>query len=105
MGDERVVPLSMERDEADTMQSHGFTLGKEIGSGAFSRVFLTERNTPRENQPSLVVKIVSQSQTKKHNKVAAVMRERRLLEVLNHRGIVKLWDAFKDSHSLYFVIT
>jgi 3-phosphoinositide dependent protein kinase-1 len=56
------------------------------------------------NGVDYAMKIVEKSHVKKHNKIQAVMTERKILSTTNHPLINRLFYSFQDRSSLYFVL-
>lgn len=72
----------------------------QLGEGAFGTVTLA---LDKKNNRKVAVKTVDQDKTLKFNKVKHVMRERNLMNELNHPNIVNLLCTFKDDVNLYFI--
>ena len=93
-----------EKDDIEIPQSNldKYTIGKEIGKGAYA---IVKHCIHKETKEHLAIKIynnttIKNNKTKKHH----IIKEINILKELNHVNLIKLYDYFQDEHSLYIVM-
>jgi serine/threonine protein kinase len=77
-----------------------FKIIKTLGKGSFGRVLLVSNI---HDSKYYAMKVLKKSFVKKHNQVTNTKVERKILEVVCHPFIVRLFYAFQTSQKLYFV--
>mmetsp|Transcript_24799 Transcript_24799/g.67719 ORF Transcript_24799/g.67719 Transcript_24799/m.67719 type:complete len:352 (-) Transcript_24799:219-1274(-) len=75
--------------------------GSLLGEGAFARVLHAQ---DRRNGREYAVKVVEKRQVQAHGRKSSVLAEKAMLSSLDHPGVVRLYFAFQDDWSLYFVL-
>ena len=75
---------------AADMESMGWTLGKELGSGHFAKVYLVTRKTDGVEAACKIIK-----KPKELKKRALVAMEHKILTEVEHPSVVKCYDAFE----------
>lgn len=83
------------------MGPESFRIGRTLGRGAYAHVVHAELRATGE---LVALKIVEKAHVKKHGKVAAIMRERKAMGMLNHPLVVKLLFSFQNKSCLYFAL-
>ncbi|KAI8098826.1 kinase-like domain-containing protein [Halteromyces radiatus] len=78
-----------------------FQTYQDIGKGAFGKVCVVKHI---QRQEHYALKIISKSHCIKTNKSRHVVRERMLLEQLDHPLLINLRYAFQDEHYLYMAM-
>lgn len=78
-----------------------YTFGKQIGRGAFAIVFEALHKPSKQ-----IVAIKQYDKLKLHDlsRKKQVQREIKILPRLNHTGVVKMFEAFENSNSIYLVM-
>lgn len=76
---------------------NGFTLGKEIGHGAFSHVYLTES---AQTDP-ICCKVIARSSMDDQVQAEVFTTEVNALMILNHPSILSLCDLASDNENFY----
>lgn len=77
-----------------------YEIGKLLGRGAYGVVNLA---TEKDTGITVAIKTVRMSQVLELGKERHILREKNLLNTLQHPTIIKLLKTFKDSENLYFV--
>lgn len=78
-----------------------FIFGAVLGEGSYSTVLhATDTDMNRE----YAVKMLDKKHIIRENKVKYVTVEKKVLHMIRHPLIVKLYHTFQDTHSLYFVL-
>ncbi|KAF9979135.1 hypothetical protein BGZ73_005303 [Actinomortierella ambigua] len=75
-----------------------FKLLRVIGRGSFGKVRMVER---RETSKTYALKYISKAQVIKMDAVKNVLRERQILETLDHIFVVNMRFAFQDDEYMY----
>lgn len=81
---------------------------KLIGEGSFSSVYMA---ISAENEPSnrkYAIKVCEKIRIKRYNKPAAIMREKKIMRILNdnkNEHFIQLYCTFQDTTRLFFVMT
>ncbi|CAK4690025.1 unnamed protein product [Aphanomyces euteiches] len=83
-----------------------FTLGRELGQGNFSKVFLATHKTSQE---VFAVKVIEKARIMRMkirhpNIFNEVNMEKMVLNMLRHPNIVRLYHTFQDATNLYFLM-
>jgi len=77
------------------------TLYRVLGAGTFGRVRLA---CHKETQQSYALKLLSKGQIIESKQEVAVMREKHIMNVIEHPLIVNLINTFQDAQYLYMVL-
>jgi len=85
----------------DTVKLHDFELLALVGSGAFGKVIQVKK---KDTGRIYALKVLSKKDVLATNQMRATETERRVLEVVNHPFIVKLFYAFQTTDKLCFVL-
>lgn len=78
-----------------------------IGKGGFSNVWKVSfiRDNLYNNKPSYyAMKQISKAKIIKNDTVSSLIKERHLLEIMNHPFIIKMKYAFQDKYYLYIIM-
>ncbi|KAG0344939.1 hypothetical protein BG005_001566 [Podila minutissima] len=90
------------RDQEDIFENEGketfFKLLRVIGRGSFGKVRMVER---RETGKVYALKYISKAQVIKMDAVRNVLREREILETLDHAFVANMRFAFQDDEYMY----
>ncbi|KFH67257.1 AGC/YANK protein kinase [Podila verticillata NRRL 6337] len=90
------------RDQEDIFENEvnlfQFKLLKVIGKGSFGKVRMVER---RETGKVYALKYISKAQVIKMDAVRNILRERQILETLDHAFVVNMRFAFQDDEYMY----
>jgi len=97
-GDNGALPPA--RRNAGRLQLSDFSLGRVLGEGNYSRVFL---GTLATNQAQMAVKVIDKKKLERFKKQAEPLMEKHVLTECDHPFIVKLLHTFQDRNSLYLV--
>jgi 3-phosphoinositide dependent protein kinase-1 len=81
-------------------QLKDFILGKKLGTGSYGRVV---RVTDATTDSEYAMKVVVKSEIMRMKMVDAVKQERNALVRTSHPNVVKLFYAFQDKSSFYFI--
>lgn len=95
-------PLVPQKIALHQLDRSYFFFGKTLGEGSYARVVHSKMKT--EKSPEFAIKIMEKAHMKKENKVKFVMIEKKILSMLNHPFVVKLYYTFQDVESLFFVL-
>ena len=97
----RLQKASEQRDYVEHVLESRWTLGKELGRGAFGRVVLGTNKTIAGKFAA--IKIMSK-QAMTEEDIAAACREIEIMRKLQHPNIVKFYDFFDEGGNLYVVL-
>ncbi|KAL0488072.1 3-phosphoinositide-dependent protein kinase [Acrasis kona] len=78
-----------------------FIFEDELGAGAYSRVVLT---TFRATGKKYATKIIQKSFVLREKKVKTVQMEKKVLNIMDHENIIKLFCTYQDKDNLYFAL-
>jgi len=78
-----------------------FEIIKFLGRGGFSIVNLVKW---KHDGKEYALKIMSKTEVARNRKINTLMREKNIMNMLDHPNIARLENAFQDSSSLYFVL-
>eukprot|EP01080_Neovahlkampfia_damariscottae_P011894 gene11894-5300_t len=84
-----------------TASKNDFVFEKEIGEGAYSRVY---RTIYKPTGKKYATKIISKARVIREKKVDEVKNEKKVLQLLNHPNVIKLYRTFQDEENLYFAL-
>jgi len=92
--------------DGDDVQVSDFNLLKVLGTGAFGKVFLVQKNSrsPTGEGKLYAMKVLRKEYIMAKNQYEHTMTERRVLEELNSPFIVSLAYAFQTEDKLYLVM-
>jgi CRP-like cAMP-binding protein/tRNA A-37 threonylcarbamoyl transferase component Bud32 len=87
------------RDETATMEN----LEKKciLGSGTFGKVWLVKH---KKSGAAYALKIQKKHEIIKFKQVPGVMREKKIMQNMEHHFIINMVNSFQDTHSLYMVL-
>lgn len=88
------------RPDAIRVQLSDFELGRVLGEGNYSRVFLA---TWRSTGEKVAVKLIEKKKVERFKKQAEPLMEKHVLSITSHPSIVRLLHTFHDSACLYIV--
>lgn len=74
---------------------------KILGSGTFGKVWLVKHKLTLE---ALALKIQKKGEIIKYKQVNGVIREKQIMDEIQHPFIINMVNAFQDSHRLYMVL-
>jgi len=103
----QVLPKSVPRPDEEIIvysENHSmenYTLGKQIGSGAYAVVYL---GTDRRNNRKVALKIYLKEKMKDLQRKKSVRREIRIMQRLNHPHIAKLFDTVETEKEIILVL-
>ena len=80
---------------------HDFAIDRTLGTGSFGRVLLVQEKGSSEYR---ACKIISKDRVIKTRQVEHTTNEKNILYAISFPFIVKLFDYFQDTKSLYFVL-
>ncbi|RHY57882.1 hypothetical protein DYB30_004876 [Aphanomyces astaci] len=94
------------KDSKTKPSASEFTLGRELGQGNFSRVFLATHNATKE---VFAVKLIEKARIMRMkirhpNIFNEVNMEKTVLNMLRHPNIVRMYHTFQDAANLYFLM-
>ena len=78
-----------------------FLVGRQLGEGAFARVFHVRAKDTRKD---FALKVMEKRFIIKEDKMAQVQMERKALSELSHPFIIHLFSSFHDKERLYLVL-
>lgn len=81
------------------LRDRGYTIGEEIGGGAFSRVY--KANYKLAPDKDIAVKIISLDKVPELWKEKSLRKELKIIRRLQHPNIIRVWDIIKTRHSVY----
>lgn len=82
------------------LQLSDFELGKILGEGNYSRVFL---GTLKESGQQVAVKVIEKKKLERYKKQAEALMEKHILSTCSHPFIIRLFHTFQDPTCLYLV--
>mmetsp|Transcript_32789 Transcript_32789/g.75649 ORF Transcript_32789/g.75649 Transcript_32789/m.75649 type:complete len:523 (-) Transcript_32789:83-1651(-) len=94
------APVPQARRTSTRLQLSDFELGKVLGEGNYSRVFL---GTLKATGAQMAVKVIEKKNVERFKKQAEPLMEKHVLSVAVHPFIVRLLHTFHDHHCLYLV--
>jgi len=78
-----------------------FIFEDELGNGAYSRVVLT---TFKATGKKYATKIIQKAFVVKEKKIKTVQMEKKVLNIMDHENIIKLFCTYQDKENLYFAL-
>jgi len=78
-----------------------FTVGETLGTGSFGRVLMVTRTAGEKGHNYMAMKIISKDRVVKTRQTEHTFNEKNILFSMDSRFIVKLYDYFCDSKSIY----
>ncbi|EME89517.1 protein kinase [Pseudocercospora fijiensis CIRAD86] len=97
MGNSNGKPLVL----TDEVNLNHFRLLRVVGKGAFGKVRIVER---KDTGLTFALKYIRKDEVVRSESVRNIIRERRMLEHLNHPFLVNLRYSFQDMEYLYLVV-
>ena len=98
MGKNEINPLL---NSVTKININCFTLIKEIGKGAYGKVWKVLEN---KSKRSLALKQMSKSEILKYNMKSQVFIEKEILSKLYHPYIINMYCSFQDKDNLYMIL-
>jgi 3-phosphoinositide dependent protein kinase-1 len=89
------------KEKGKKYEKSDFEFGKELGKGAFSRVYYT---TYKKTGDVYATKVISQKLLIENNQVKTVKMEKQVLSMMDHPNIIGLFCTYIDEDSLYFAL-
>ncbi|KAI2450187.1 Serine/threonine kinase [Ophidiomyces ophidiicola] len=86
---------------SDTVNLNHFRLLRVVGKGAFGKVRIVER---KDTGLTFALKYIRKDEVVRSESVRNIMRERRMLEHLNHQFLCNLRYSFQDIEYIYLVV-
>lgn len=86
---------------SDEVGLNHFTLGRVVGKGAFGKVRIVEH---KYTKLTFALKYIRKDDIVRSESVRNIIRERRMLEHLNHPFICNLRYSFQDTQYMYLVV-
>jgi len=80
-----------------TTSKNDFVFEKEIGEGAYSRVY---RTIHKPTGKKYATKIIKKASVIREKKVQEIKIEKKVLQLLNHPNVIKLFWTFQDEENL-----
>lgn len=94
-------PLVFGNVTSGKYQFNDFQILRTLGTGSFGRVHLVRSN---HNGRYYTLKILNKKTIVKYKQVEHTNDERKILSVLSHPFIVKMWGTFQDAKHLFIVM-
>jgi 3-phosphoinositide dependent protein kinase-1 len=88
------------RSGATKVSLSDFELGRVLGEGNYSRVFLC---TLKQNGARFAIKVIEKKRIERFKKQAEALMEKHVLSITAHPFIVRLHHTFHDHSCLYIV--
>lgn len=89
----------------DVMNLSKLTKYRILGQGTFGKVWLVTPKSNAVDKPTpYALKMVAKRQLLEQNLAAAVLREKNVMESINHPFLLRMESAFQDENYLYFVM-
>lgn len=89
------------RDKADKIEMKDLEMVRIIGAGTFGKVWLCTRKGTDE---AYALKTQVKKQLIEYNQAEGVIREKNIMEKLDHPFIIKMVSSFKDEYKLYMLL-
>lgn len=80
---------------------HDFTILRTLGTGSFGRVHLVKSV---HNHRFYAMKVLSKAQVVKMKQVEHTNDERKILSLVQHPFVIKMWGTFQDSRSVFMIM-
>jgi protein kinase A len=78
-----------------------FQILRTLGTGSFGRVHLVRSV---HNNRYYAIKVLKKAQIVKMKQVEHTNDERRMLKIVEHPFLIRMWGTFQDSHSVFMVM-
>ncbi|KAK9332771.1 kinase-like domain-containing protein [Lipomyces doorenjongii] len=78
-----------------------FEIKRTLGTGSFGRVHLVRS---KYNRLYYAIKVLKKAQVVHMKQVEHTNDERRMLKLVDHPFLIRIWGTFQDSHSLFMVM-
>ena len=95
--------LAVKRSDTQ-LKMHDLKKVRMLGMGAFGKVWLVKRKSPKGEITCYALKTISKRLIIDSQQVQGVVREKQFLSLLHHQFIIHLVCAFQDNHNLYLVL-
>jgi serine/threonine protein kinase len=79
-----------------------YSFNKKLGEGSFGRVYLGMK---KKDKKEVAIKTIDKSRiSQKYRDVKCLVREVELLRLLDHPGIVKLYEVYEGKEHIYLIM-
>ncbi|KAJ8099323.1 kinase-like domain-containing protein [Lipomyces tetrasporus] len=78
-----------------------FEIKRTLGTGSFGRVHLVRS---KYNRLYYAIKVLKKAQVVHMKQIEHTNDERRMLKLVDHPFLIRIWGTFQDSHSLFMVM-
>ncbi|KAK9469946.1 kinase-like domain-containing protein [Lipomyces arxii] len=78
-----------------------FEIKRTLGTGSFGRVHLVRS---KYNRLYYAMKVLKKAQVVRMKQVEHTNDERRMLKLVDHPFLIRIWGTFQDSHNLFMVM-
>lgn len=85
----------------DCSDISNYTLGKEIGKGAYAVV---KEGLHKPTGKLVAIKIYERARLQDQHKKRQALKEIKILAHLNHANVVKLYEAIEDPNHIYLIM-
>jgi CRP-like cAMP-binding protein/tRNA A-37 threonylcarbamoyl transferase component Bud32 len=108
---EMLKPLSLsalgERDSIQINHLDDLVKHRILGRGTFGRVWLVtaKHNTPKATSKTYALKVQYKRELLSHRQDAGVIREKQIMESLDHPFIIRLVSSFQDETCVYMLLS
>ena len=99
---EAIKGVVIAKAKAEKIEMKDLEMVRIIGAGTFGKVWLcTKKGDPKQ---AYALKSQVKKQLIEYNQADGVIREKNIMEMLDHPFIIKMMSSFKDEHKLYMLL-